>query len=618
MISLLFRGVERPGGEKSEKGLDTPAAWPYPAAAMGSTAVQTDRPTLEPEPLEGRRQVPASDEIHTAAPGQIPTLQEVILDLEGTVRRLRLEQIEWHQQTNYWKALHERAVQREAVQKETIRDLESRVRALTHELKDYEELKAKHELLKQMHFGRKTEQQRERKGEESEADGQDKGPDPPDRPSRKRGQQPGRKGHGRKIRKDLPKEEIWHELPQEEQCCPKCSKCFEDFPGTEDSEEIHIEVRVFRRVHKRKRYKSTCQCGAVPGIVTAPCVRKLILKGLFSVGFWVWLILEKFLFQRPLYRVRKVLALQGLTVSQGTLTGGLNRIGDLVQPLYAKILERSRSARHWHMDETRWLVFEEIEGKEGHRWWLWVVVSKDTCSFILDPSRSAEVPKAHLGKDAQGIMNVDRYSSYKAFAAVRELIKLAFCWAHVRRDFLRVGKGYKKLQAWSEEWVERINKLFYLNRLRLEVIGQEGKYAYRQRKLREAVEQMAKQRENELAEEGIHPAQKKVLTSLHNHWEGLTLFVANPEIPMDNNEAERALRNAVVGRKNFYGNGAVWSGILTAALYTILETATRNDINPQRYLQVYFEACAENGGKPPEDIEAFLPWSLSKEVRNAM
>ena len=236
MISLLFRGVERPGGEKSEKGLDTPAAWPYPAAAMGSTAVQTDRPTLEPEPLEGRRQVPASDEIHTAAPGQIPTLQEVILDLEGTVRRLRLEQIEWHQQTNYWKALHERAVQREAVQKETIRDLESRVRALTHELKDYEELKAKHELLKQMHFGRKTEQQRERKGEESEADGQDKGPDPPDRPSRKRGQQPGRKGHGRKIRKDLPKEEIWHELPQEEQCCPQCSKCFEDFPGTEDSD----------------------------------------------------------------------------------------------------------------------------------------------------------------------------------------------------------------------------------------------------------------------------------------------------------------------------------------------------------------------------------------------
>ena len=62
----------------------------------------------------------------------------------------------------------------------------------------------------------------------------------------------------------------------------------------------------------------------------------------------------------------------------------------------------------------------------------------------------------------------------------------------------------------------------------------------------------------------------------------------------------------------------MWSGILTAALYTILETATRNDINPQRYLQVYFEACAENGGKPPEDIEAFLPWSLSKEVRNAM
>jgi transposase len=71
-----------------------------------------------------------------------------------------------------------------------------------------------------------------------------------------------------------------------------------------------------------------------------------------------------------------------------------------------------------------------------------------------------------------------------------------------------------------------------------------------------------------------------------------------------------------VGRKNFYGNGAVWSGQVTAALYTILETLRRCGINPQRYLQVYFEACARNGGKPPEDIESFLPWSLSEEVRS--
>ena len=106
----------------------------------------------------------------------------------------------------------------------------------------------------------------------------------------------------------MPKGEIFHEVPTRAQCCPDCGKPFEEFPGTEDSEEIHVEVKVFRRVHKRKRYRPRCQCGAVFGIVTAPVPPKLISKGLFSIGFWVWVILEKFLFQHPFNRVREVLA----------------------------------------------------------------------------------------------------------------------------------------------------------------------------------------------------------------------------------------------------------------------------------------------------------------------
>lgn len=221
--------------------------------------------------------------------------------------------------------------------------------------------------------------------------------------------------------------------------------------------------------------------------------------------------------------------------------------------------------------------------------------------------------------NAEGVLNVDRYSAYKAFVAVMgKKIKLAFCWAHVRRDFLGVGKGYKKLREWSQEWVARIDTLFLLNRKRREVVGEKVRCAYRQRKLRNAIGKMARQLRKELAMHDLHPAQKKVLTSLRNHWAGLTLFVEDPSIPMDNNEAERDLRNAVLGRKSFYGSGAVWSGQLTAALYTILETVARNGINPYQYLQVYFDACAKNGGKPPADTDAFLPWSFSPEVRSAL
>jgi len=110
------------------------------------------------------------------------------------------------------------------------------------------------------------------------------------------------------------------------------------------------------------------------------------------------------------------------------------------------------------MDETRWLVFAAVESKIGQRWWLWVVVTSDTCAYLLDPSRSAAVPRTHLGEDPEGIINADRYGVYKSLGGN---IRIAFCWAHVRRDFLRVGSEYGKLKAWADAWVERIGELYY-------------------------------------------------------------------------------------------------------------------------------------------------------------
>ncbi|NIM47893.1 MAG: transposase, partial [Gemmatimonadales bacterium] len=114
--------------------------------------------------------------------------------------------------------------------------------------------------------------------------------------------------------------------------------------------------------------------------------------------------------------------------------------------------------------------------------------------------------------------------------------------------------------------------------------------------MREAVEAMAAQRDRELADPTLHPAAGKALTSLRNHWEGCILFVDHPEIPMDNNESERRLRDPAVGRKNYYGSGSVWSGMLTAIVFTICQTLLQNGIDPQRWFVAYFEACAQNGG----------------------
>lgn len=533
--------------------------------------------------------------------------------------------IELRQQAHYWQAMHARAVQREAVAraeaqelKQIVHDQQTQIAELTRQL---EALKAKVVWLQQQVFGRKSEQNREVVDQACDGDtalgGDPDGCDAPESslPQRRtRGKQPGAKGYGRKHRDDLPTEEVFHDLPEAQQCCPRCGKAFAIFPGTEDSEVIDWEVRLVRRIHRRRRYRRQCNCKAIPGIVTAPPPPKLILKGMFSTGFWAQILLEKFLFQRPLYRIRQVLALEGLSVSQGTLTGGLKRIAGLLQPLYVHILERNRWARHWHMDETRWMVFAELDGKVGHRWWLWVSVTQDTCVYLLDPSRSAEVPKNHLGENAEGIISADRYCAYKALG---EKIQVAFCWSHVRRDFIRVRDGYARLRSWAETWVTRINELFELNDQRVKVLSDAQAFRTKDQEVRDAVEAMAKLRDRELQDPGLPEPARKALESLRTHWEGCTLFVDHPEIPMENNESERRLRNPVVGRKNYYGSGSIWSGMLATMVFTISQTLLMNGLNPKDFLLAYLETCAISGGQPPENLKEFLPWNLSQEQKDA-
>ena len=106
---------------------------------------------------------------------------------------------------------------------------------------------------------------------------------------------------------------------------------------------------------------------------------------------------------------------------------------------------------------------------------------------------------------------------------------------------------------------------------------------------------MGERRDRELSEENLHPAKKKVLTSLVEHWEDLLIFFHVPEVLMDNNGAERCLRNRVVGRKNYYGAGSIWSGTLSVSLFTILQTVGRNGLSPILFLREYFDACAQSG-----------------------
>ncbi len=109
-----------------------------------------------------------------------------------------------------------------------------------------------------------------------------------------------------------------------------------------------------------------------------------------------------------------------------------------------------------------------------------------------------------------------------------------------------------------------------------------------------------------------------VLTSLQEHWTGLSRFLDDPRIPLDNNASERRVRGPAVARKNYYGSGALWSGRLAATLFSLFATLDLAKINIRTWLTWFLESCAENGGQVPSDIDPFLPWNMSAEKRREM
>jgi len=504
--------------------------------------------------------------------------------------RLAVEFEPWRQ-AGYWKALHDRAVQREALLKQEV-----------------EQLRAQLRLREQQLFGRKT-----------EAGASAALTPPPTSPAatpRRRGQQPGRPGPRRRDHSHLPAVVEERALPAAQCRCRRCGRPFAPLGGTEDSTILEVEVRAHRRVIRRRRYRPTCACGAHPGVVTAPPAPRVIPKSSLGVSVWVTILLDKYLSYRPTYRLLADLQTQGLDLALGTVTDGLQRLVPLFEPVYEALAAHSRRQPLWHGDETRWLVFATVEGKVGFRWYLWVFHAAEVVVFVLAQGRAHEVPEEYLGPEATGIMVVDRYKAYQAMAQVKQgLIVLAFCWAHVRRDFVAVARSWPEQEGWALGWVERIGDVYRLNDARGALREEAGAFADADARLRAAVAALGAQGEAELADPHLHPARRKVLDSLGDHWAGLTVFVEHPEVPMDNNTAERAQRGPVVGRKNYYGSGAVWSGQLAAMLFSLLQTLCLWHLNPRAWLTAYLTACAEAGGAAPADAERFLPWNLSAEQR---
>lgn len=394
-------------------------------------------------------------------------------------------------------------------------------------------------------------------------------------------------GHGRTEQKRLDVLEEVHVLDEADRACPSCGGHLAEMKDQfEESEEITIVERSFLlKKHRRQKYR--CQCNGA--VETAPGPVKLMEGGRYSPDFAIAVVASKYLDHLPLERQVRMMAREGLEVTSQTLWDQLNAVAYRLEPTYQEIRREVLKSPVIGADETRWPL---MGSKEKSRWYAWVAASPDAVFFDIQDSRS-EASAEKILSSYQGVLVVDGYAVYEALSRGAPNLVVANCWAHVRRKFVEIQENFPLA---CEQVLDLIGELYKVDRSVRESATRDDVAAFNtvllearrsqsqpilDRILKWVVDQHA------LPQSGIGQA----IIYMGERWKGLTRFVDDPRIPLDNNATERALRGLVVGRKNHYGSRSQRGTEVAALFYTLIETAKLRGINPKAYLRAALMAA---------------------------
>ncbi len=286
-------------------------------------------------------------------------------------------------------------------------------------------------------------------------------------------------------------------------------------------------------------------------------------------------------------------------------------LAELLEPSYVKLLAYVLGADVIGADETHWRLMQPGSSK---KWWVWCLTTDDAAWYMLEPSRSAETIGRVLG-EFEGVVMCDAYSAYGSLAKASEgRLRLAHCFAHARRKFFEIRNLYPEP---ARQAIEMIDALFLLERElpSPDLDGDAKLVALELRRQRRDDESRAiTERLRQWAEQQTalpRSALAEAIGYLLGNWKGLTAFLDDPLIPLDNNRTERALRGMVLGRKNHYGSRSVRGTQVAAILYTLIETCILCGVDPQEYLRFAARAALRCPGT------AVLPQEFARDLRLA-
>ena len=416
----------------------------------------------------------------------------------------------------------------------------------------------------------------------------------------------------RRLPSWMPREEIVHDLPDCEKVCPADGTPLVEIAreSYEQLEFIPATARVL--VHIRPKYG----CPACKtGVRIAPPPPQPIPKSLASPSLLAFVAVSKYADALPLYRQEQMLGRIGVQLSRATLASWMVKAGELVQPLINLMREDILARGFVQCDESRFQVLKEPGKAAESLSYVWVQRGGPPHPLVLyeyDPSRSAEVPK-RLFEGYQGILQTDGYEGYGALGREPGIVHIG-CWAHVRRRFTDAlkggGKNRKKgakrttKQSQAETGLRFIQKLYEIERSVKDATPEERLRVRREQSL-PVVARLRAWLDGALVTVVPRSLSGKALGYLDGQWPKLVRVFETGHVPLDTNAVENAIRPFAVGRKNWMFADTVRGAEASANLYSLIETAKANDLEPWAYLQRVFTELPK--AETLEDVEVLLP-----------
>lgn len=345
-----------------------------------------------------------------------------------------------------------------------------------------------------------------------------------------------------------------------------------------------VERKYVRELHRKHKYKLKSDLildADKEVIVTAPGVAELLPGMNYTTEFVASVVADKYISHMPLERQTREMESLGLRgMKNSTLSRMCALAAAALEPMQERILSEDLipSDLALHLDETPW----KIQNKDEKDGYMWVISSRYASYYFFKPTRSGQVLKEKLGSYS-GPALTDGFSGYNVLAELG--IAQAYCWAHVRREFLPLEAHDPTVKP----ILDLIDKLFAVER---EAKSFDELLSLREEKSRPVLTELQNLLMSEHPRSRSGSQKRKAIEYTTKRWEGLTLFVHDRRLPLSNNEAERTIRHAVMGRKNYYGSGNHAGGETAATLFTIIESCKKNDVDPRSFLIMSLERAA--------------------------